>query len=324
MLAADLSTSAAGKAPVAANLDTHNHPSNGGKEAVYMKVGFSGVGVVGNGMVKNLLKHGHQVDIYNRTRSKAHEALEAGAVWKDSVADCVREAEVVITIVGFPPDVEEVYSGAAGILENARPGTPVIDMTTTSPRLSQRIFQEAAKRGLSALDAPVSGGDAGARAGTLSIMVGGDQKDFEDAMPLFSCMGKNIILMGPAGSGQHTKAANQIAVAGATAAYTEALIYAEKTGLDPQKMLAAIGAGAAGSWQLTNMAPRALAGDFAPGFFVKHFIKDMKIVKEESQKAGVELEMLNTVLSLYEKMAEHGMENEGTQALIRYYREEEK
>ena len=171
-----------------------------------MKVGFIGVGVMGNGMVKNLLKHGHQVDIYNRTRSKAHEALEAGAVWKDSVADCVREAEVVITIVGFPPDVEEVYFGAAGILENARPGTPVIDMTTTSPRLSQRIFQEAAKRGLSALDAPVSGGDAGARAGTLSIMVGGERATFEKCLPIFEAMGKSIRYMGGAGSGKTTVA----------------------------------------------------------------------------------------------------------------------
>ena len=227
-------------------------------------------------------------------------------------------------MVGYPSDVEEVFCSEGGIFDSAKKGALAIDMTTSSPSLAQKLYEMGKERGIRVMDAPVSGGDSGARNATLSIMVGGDQKDFEDAMPLFSCMGKNIILMGPAGSGQHTKAANQIAVAGATAAYTEALIYAEKTGLDPQKMLAAIGAGAAGSWQLANMAPRALAGDFAPGFFVKHFIKDMKIVKEESQKAGVELEMLNTVLSLYEKMAEHGMENEGTQALIRYYRDEEK
>ena len=173
--------------------------------------------------------------------------------------------------------------------------------------------------GYPVMDAPVSGGDSGARNATLSIMVGGDEKDFEEALPLFQCMGKNIILMGPAGSGQHTKAANQIAVAGATAAYTEALVYAKNAGLDPQKMLAAIGAGAAGSWQLQNMAPRALAGDFAPGFFVKHFIKDMKIVKEESEKAGVELQMLNAVLHMYEQMADQGLENDGTQALIKLY-----
>ena len=216
-------------------------------------------------------------------------------------------------MVGYPSDVEEVFCSEGGIFDSAKKGALAIDMTTSSPSLAQKLYEMGKERGIRVMDAPVSG-----------ITDPSPYLSYQDAMPLFSCMGKNIILMGPAGSGQHTKAANQIAVAGATAAYTEALIYAEKTGLDPQKMLAAIGAGAAGSWQLANMAPRALAGDFAPGFFVKHFIKDMKIVKEESQKAGVELEMLNTVLSLYEKMAEHGMENEGTQALIRYYREEEK
>ena len=188
-------------------------------------------------------------------------------------------------MVGYPSDVEEVFCSEGGIFDSAKKGALAIDMTTSSPSLAQKLYEMGKERGIRVMDAPVSGGDSGARNATLSIMVGGDQKDFEDAMPLFSCMGKNIILMGPAGSGQHTKAANQIAVAGATAAYTEALIYAEKTGLDPQKMLAAIGAGAAGSWQLTNMAPRALAGDFAPGFFVKHFIKDMKIVKDAPVEA---------------------------------------
>ena len=188
----------------------------------------------------------------------------------------------------------------------------------TRPAMEQ-LYEQGREKGIRVMDAPVSGGDSGARNATLSIMVGGDEADFAEAMPLFECMGKNIILMGPAGSGQHTKAANQIAVAGATAAYTEALVYAQKAGLDPQKMLSAIGAGAAGSWQLTNMAPRALAGDFAPGFFIKHFIKDMKIVQEESRKSGVELEMLDTVLALYEKMAQQGLENDGTQALIKYY-----
>ena len=172
------------------------------------------------------------------------------------------------------------------------------------------------------MDAPVSGGDSGARNGTLSIMVGGDKADFDEVLPLFQCMGKSILLMGPAGAGQHTKAANQIAVAGATAAYTEAIAYAEKAGLDPEKMLSAIGGGAAGSWQINNMAPRALKGDFAPGFFIKHFIKDMKIIHEESQSRGIRLEMLESVLSLYEKMAGMGLENDGTQALIKFYRGE--
>ena len=236
--------------------------------------------------------------------------------------DCTSEA--LTNLLSGNHGIFSVISTEGGIFDSAKPGALCIDMTTSSPSLAKELYETGKQRGVRVMDAPVSGGDSGARNATLSIMVGGDEADFAEAMPLFECMGKNIILMGPAGSGQHTKAANQIAVAGATAAYTEALLYAEKAGLDPQKMLAAIGAGAAGSWQLANMAPRALAGDFAPGFFVKHFIKDMKIVKEESEKAGVELEMLNAVLGLYEQMAAAGMENAGTQALIDYYHKREK
>ena len=180
-----------------------------------MKIGFIGVGVMGNGMVKNLLQQGYEVNAYTRTRAKALEALDAGAVWRENVADCVRDADAVISIVGFPPDVEEVYFGDKGILANARPGTLVIDMTTTSPRLAQRIYTEAASKGLLALDAPVSCADTGARAGTLSIMVGGDREAFERAVPIFEAMGSSICYMGPAGSGQHTKMANQIAICGA-------------------------------------------------------------------------------------------------------------
>ena len=284
-----------------------------------MKVGFIGVGVMGNGMVKNLLKHGHQVDIYNRTRSKAHEALEAGAVWKDSVADCVREAEAVITIVGFPPDVEEVYFGAAGILENARPGTPVIDMTTTSPRLSQRIFQEAAKRGLSALDAPVSGGDAGARAGTLSIMVGGERATFEKCLPIFEAMGRSIRYMGGAGSGQHTKMANQVAIAGALSGVCEAVAYARVAGLNVDEVIEAIGGGAAGSWQMQNNAPKMAHGDYAPGFFIKHFIKDMTLADAEAREREMSLPVLERVLAMFRALEAQGYGEEGTQALIRAY-----
>ena len=289
----------------------------------FHKIAWIGTGVMGSQQAGHLAKNGYSVSAYTHKYEKLLELeKEFGIHPCKTIAQAVEDADAIFVMVGYPSDVEEVFCSKGGIFDSAKKGALAIDMTTSSPSLAQKLYEMGKERGIRVMDAPVSGGDSGARNATLSIMVGGDQKDFEDAMPLFSCMGKNIILMGPAG--QHTKAANQIAVAGATAAYTEALIYAEKTGLDPQKMLAAIGAGAAGSWQLANMAPRALAGDFAPGFFVKHFIKDMKIVKEESQKAGVELEMLNTVLSLYEKMAEHGMENEGTQALIRYYREEEK
>ena len=285
-----------------------------------MRIGFIGVGVMGNGMVKNLLSHGYEVSAYTRTRAKALEALEAGAEWRESAADCVRDADAVITMVGFPPDVEEVYFGEKGILASARPGTLVIDMTTTSPRLAQRIYTEAADRGLSALDAPVSGGDTGARAGTLAIMVGGDREAFERAMPIFEAMGKSIRYMGPAGSGQHTKMANQIAIAGTLAGACEAVAYARAVGLDVDEMLSAISGGAAGSWQLSNNGPKSAHGDFAPGFFIKHFIKDMTLADGEARERDLPMPVLEKVLAMFRALEAQGYGDEGTQALIRAYR----
>ena len=285
-----------------------------------MKIGFIGVGVMGNGMVKNLLQHGFEVNAYTRTRAKALEALDAGAVWRENVADCVRDADAVITIVGFPPDVEEVYFGEKGIIANARPGTLVIDMTTTSPRLSQRIYTEAADKGLPALDAPVSGGDTGARAGTLAIMVGGDREAFERAMPIFEAMGKSIRYMGPAGNGQHTKMANQIAIAGTLAGACEAVAYARAVGLDVDEMLSAISGGAAGSWQLSNNGPKSAHGDFAPGFFIKHFIKDMTLADGEARARDLPMPVLEKVLAMFRALEAQGYGDEGTQALIRAYR----
>ena len=284
-----------------------------------MKIGFIGVGVMGAPMVQNLMKKGHELSVYNRTKEKAAGVVAAGAKWCESAGACAKDQDVVITIVGYPKDVEEVYFAPGGILDSAAPGTVLIDMTTTSPRLSERIYAAAKEKGMTALDAPVSGGDVGAQKGTLAIMVGGDREAFDRMQEVFAAMGTNIRYMGGAGCGQHTKAANQICVAGATAAYTEAIIYAQKVGLDPEKMLQAISGGAAGSWQINNMAPRALHGDHAPGFFIKHFVKDMRIVKEEAAAKGVDLEMLDSVLGLYEKMMERGYENDGTQALIKYY-----
>ena len=285
-----------------------------------MRIGFIGVGVMGNGMVKNLLSHGYEVSAYTRTRAKALEALEAGAEWRESAADCVRDADAVITMVGFPPDVEEVYFGERGILANARPGTLVIDMTTTSPRLAQRIYTEAADRGLSALDAPVSGGDTGARAGTLAIMVGGDREAFERAVPIFEAMGKSIRYMGAAGSGQHTKMANQIAIAGTLAGVCEAIAYARAVGLDVDEVLAAIGGGAAGSWQLANNGPKSAHGYFAPGFFIKHFIKDMTLADGEARERDLPMPVLEKVLAMFRALEAQGYGDEGTQALIRAYR----
>ena len=285
-----------------------------------MRIGFIGVGVMGNGMVKNLLSHGYEVSAYTRTRAKALEALEAGAEWRESAADCVRDADAVITMVGFPPDVEEVYFGERGILANARPGTLVIDMTTTSPRLAQRIYTEAADRGLSALDAPVSGGDTGARAGTLAIMVGGDREAFERAVPIFEAMGKSIRYMGAAGSGQHTKMANQIAIAGTLAGVCEAIAYARAVGLDVDEVLSTISGGAAGSWQLSNNGPKSAHGDFAPGFFIKHFIKDMTLADGEARERDLPMPVLEKVLAMFRALEAQGYGDEGTQALIRAYR----
>ena len=269
------------------------------------KVAWIGTGVMGSQQAGHLAKHGYTVSAYTHRYEKLLELQQQfGIIPCKTIAEAVQDVDYIFVMVGYPSDVKEVFCDRGGIFDSAKPGALAIDMTTSSPSLAQQLYEQGKEKGIRVMDAPVSGGD---------------EADFAEAMPLFECMGKNIILMGPAGSGQHTKAANQIAVAGATAAYTEALVYAQKAGLDPQKMLSAIGAGAAGSWQLTNMAPRALAGDFAPGFFIKHFIKDMKIVQEESRKSGVELEMLDTVLALYEKMAQQGLENDGTQALIKYY-----
>ena len=285
-----------------------------------MRIGFIGVGVMGNGMVKNLLRHGYEVNAYTRTRAKALEALDAGAEWRESAADCVRDADAVITMVGFPPDVEEVYFGEKGILANARPGTLVIDMTTTSPRLAQRIYTEAADRGLSALDAPVSGGDTGARAGTLAIMVGGDREAFDRAVPIFEAMGKSIRYMGAAGSGQHTKMANQIAIAGTLAGVCEAIAYARAAGLDVDEVISTISGGAASSWQLANNGPKSAHGDFAPGFFIKHFIKDMTLADGEARARDLPMPVLEKVLAMFRALEAQGYGDEGTQALIRAYR----
>ena len=212
-------------------------------------IGFIGVGVMGKPMVRNLMKKGFPVSIYTRTKSKVLDVIEEGAVWCDDVKTCVQDKDVIITIVGYPKDVEEVYFGENGIIANAKPGAVLIDMTTTSPKLSERIYAEAKPRGISALDAPVSGGDSGAKAGTLSIMVGGDREAFDACQDVFAAMGTNIIYEGGAGKGQHTKMANQIALAGAVASVSEAIAYARRTGLDVETMLASISKGAAGSWQ---------------------------------------------------------------------------
>lgn len=288
------------------------------------KIGFIGIGVMGAPMAGHLLKAGYDVAVYARRKEAADALVSQGAEFCSSIAQCAKGRDAVITMVGFPKDVEEVYFGEQGILQNASTGTILIAMTTTSPRLSLRIAQAAAKKGLCALDAPVSGGDVGARQATLSIMVGGDPAVYQACLPLFQAMGKQVVYEGPAGSGQHTKMANQIALGGAIAGVCEALAYGKRAGLDLPTMLQSISAGAAGSWQMSNMAPRMLASDFAPGFFIKHYIKDMDIALQEAEGFGLHMQVLEEVRKMYVALAQEGKENLGTQALYQYYEQQEK
>ena len=283
------------------------------------KIGFIGIGVMGGPMALNLMRAGYELTVYSRTKAKCEAVLAAGARWADSPAACAAGQDAVLTMVGYPRDVEQVYFGADGILEAVQPGMLLIDLTTTSPELAKRIFAAAKERGADALDAPVSGGDTGAKAGTLAIMVGGEEPAFERAKPILEAMGKNVVYEGPAGSGQHTKMANQIAIAGAVSGVCEAIAYGRAQRLDLERMLATIGSGAAGSWQMTGNGPKMVSGDFAPGFYIKHFIKDMAIASEEAKKTGLSLEMLDEVLGMYRALEERGLGDLGTQALIRYY-----
>ena len=285
-------------------------------------IGFVGIGVMGRSMAGHLLTAGYSVHVFNRTKEKAQALLDQGAVWQDSAGDVAAAVDVVITIVGFPQDVEAVYLGDGGIVDRAKSGATVIDMTTSSPDLAVRIYESAKAKGITAIDAPVSGGDIGAREARLSIMVGGDSEAFEKVKPIFEVMGKNIVLQGGAGAGQHTKMANQVAIASGMMSICEAMAYAKKSGLDPETVLKSIGSGAAGSWSLTNLAPRILKGDYAPGFFVKHFLKDMRIAIESAENMKLELPGLALAKQLYDKLAASGGENDGTQALFKLYEEQ--
>lgn len=285
-------------------------------------IGFIGTGVMGKSMARNLMKQGYRLHIYSRTKSKAEELIAEGAVWQPTPAEVARQANVVITMVGFPRDVEEVYLGEDGIIATARAGSYLIDMTTSSPMLAARIHKEANRNGLHALDAPVSGGDVGAREARLSIMVGGDRQAFDAVLPILETMGKNIVYQGAAGAGQHTKMCNQIAIASNMMGVCEALAYAESAGLDPKTVLGSIESGAAGSWSLSNLGPRIIAGNFEPGFYVKHFIKDMGIALESAEAMGLDTHGLRLAKSLYERLAASGGEDFGTQALYQIYKPE--
>lgn len=282
-------------------------------------IGFIGTGIMGQGMIRNLMKAGYPVHIYNRTRSKAAQLEAEGAVWKDSIAQCVAGCGTVVTIVGFPQDVEQVYFDPGAILDCAAPGATLIDMTTTSPSLSRRIYDAAGERGLNALDAPVSGGSIGAAQGALAIMVGGDEGVFHSALPVLKAMGTNVVYEGGPGAGQHTKMANQIAIAGALAGVCEALTYAQRAGLDPDRVYQTIRTGAARSGQLDAIAPKVLAGDYSAAFYLRHFVKDMDIASRECRDLDLDLEVLERVLTSCRQVEEGGHGGEGTQALIRHY-----
>ncbi|HAB0408879.1 TPA_asm: NAD(P)-dependent oxidoreductase [Listeria monocytogenes] len=284
------------------------------------KIGFVGTGVMGSCMAGHLLEAGYEVLVYTRTKTKAEDLLEKGALWIKTPGELANKVDILISMVGYPKDVEELYLGENGFLENLAVGTVAIDMTTSSPALAKKMAEFGREKGIGVLDAPVSGGDIGAKNGTLAIMVGGSEDVFLKVKPIFDILGSSVILQGDAGAGQHTKMVNQIAIASNMIGVTEAIIYAEAAGLNPSSVLDSISGGAAGSWSLANLIPRVLKDDFSPGFFIKHFIKDMGIAISEAKQMGLELPGLTLAEKMYQTLAEQGLSEEGTQALIKYYR----
>lgn len=284
------------------------------------KIGFVGIGVMGSSMAGHLLEAGYEVLVYTRTKTKAEDLLDKGALWVETPGELANKVDILISMVGYPKDVEELYLGENGFLEKLAVGTVAIDMTTSSPALAKKMAEFGREKGIGVLDAPVSGGDIGAKNGTLSIMVGGSEDVFLKVKPIFDILGSSVILQGDAGAGQHTKMVNQIAIASNMIGVTEAIIYAEAAGLNPSRVLDSISGGAAGSWSLANLIPRVLKDDFSPGFFIKHFIKDMGIAISEAKQMGLELPGLTLAEKMYQTLAEQGLSEEGTQALIKYYR----
>jgi len=282
------------------------------------RIGFVGLGIMGQHMAGHLLAGGHPLRVYNRSRDKAQRLVEQGAVWCDTPGEVARGCDVVITMVGYPKDVEQVWLGADGILPHASRAL-LIDMTTSSPALAQRLAEEAEQRGCRALDAPVSGGDVGAREARLSIMVGGDAEAFEEALPILRLMGTNIVHTGSAGAGQHTKMCNQIVIGSTIMGVCEGLAYAREAGLDQNIVLQSIGGGAAGSFQLNVLGPRIVKGDFAPGFMIEHFLKDLSIALDEAERLKLDLPGAAQARKLYTQLAGKGHGREGTQALYKLY-----
>ena len=282
-------------------------------------IAFIGLGIMGGPMAGHLLAAGYTVHLHSRTRAKAAAQIEAGGIWHDDPSEAASLADIIITMVGLPSDVEELYLAPGGLLDRERPNAVLIDMTTSTPSLAVRIAAEAEARGLRALDAPVSGGPAGAQTARLSIMVGGNADAFDAVLPVLQRMGTNIVRQGGPGAGQHTKMSNQIVIAGNMLGAAEGLAYATAAGLDPERVLQSIGTGAAASFLLNALGPRMLKGDFAPGFMIQHFVKDMTIARDESMTRGLDLKGLKVALEQYLMLVEKHLESEGTQALIKVY-----
>lgn len=281
-------------------------------------IGFIGLGIMGSSMAEHLLAAGYSVNVYNRSKDKTNALVEKGAQWCNTIGDLAAASNVIITMVGYPSDVEEIYFGGDMILDRAK-NAYLIDMTTSSPSLAIRIAQEAEKKGCHALDAPVSGGDIGARNAKLSIMVGGNQSVFDVVLPILKTMGTNIVLQGGPGAGQHTKMCNQIIVAGTIMGVSEGLAYAKQAGLDPNSVMESIGGGAASSFQLLNAGAKMIAGNFAPGFYVEHFLKDLGIALDEASKNKLDMPALALAKRLYDELVANGCARNGTQVLYTKY-----
>lgn len=282
-------------------------------------IGWIGTGVMGVSMAKHLMAAGHPLVIHTRTRARAEPLLAAGAQWAESPLAVAEQAEIVCSMVGYPEDVEVTHLGPQGSLSAAKAPVLLIDFTTSSPALAQRIAERGAALGTQAIDAPVSGGDIGARNATLSIMCGGTEAAFQAARPVLDLVGKTVVLQGPAGAGQHTKMVNQLLIAGTMLGMAEALSYAKKAGLNPETVLQSVGGGAAASWSLTNLAPRILKSDFAPGFFIEHFLKDLRIALDEARALGLDLPCATAAERTYRALAEAGYARAGTQAIVHAY-----
>ncbi|MEQ1825342.1 MAG: NAD(P)-dependent oxidoreductase [Pirellula sp.] len=280
------------------------------------RIGWIGTGVMGRSLCSHLLKAGYRLAIFNRSPEKMTDLVHSGAISCSSPKHVASQSDVVFSMVGYPADVEEVLLGNQGVLAGLAPGGVMVDMTTSRPGLAIRIAQEAAKHGILSLDAPVSGGDIGAREARLSIMIGGDETAFEALMPIWKIFGTTFVLHGPSGSGQHTKVVNQILIAAGMVGLCEAMLYAQQSGLNPESVLKSVSMGAAGSWSLTNLTPRMLRGDFAPGFFVNHIVKDLGIALEEAEGLGLKLAGVEHAKKMYEYLQSMDRGSSGTQALI--------